>query len=109
VVLLHPGDDDRSLRRHVPLVDSNLAVGDAYADAEARALGSSISESGDVGLLVVGLVGGLQAAGDAFFLGPDGDQLVKALIYLGSQAYVDRWTIGVAILVSHVASSCCWQ
>jgi hypothetical protein len=34
VSFLHLADDDRSLDRHVPLMDGDLAGGDAYTNVE---------------------------------------------------------------------------
>jgi hypothetical protein len=111
VIPLYPGDNDRSLDGHVPFMDGDLAGGNAYADIQARALSSSMGESGDIGLVsdLIEFVSGHQAAGDTFFLGPNGDPLVKALIHPVGKAYMDRRPLRVIVFVGHAASSCCWQ
>jgi hypothetical protein len=35
VILLHLADNDRSFSRHVPLMNGNLAAGEAHADVQA--------------------------------------------------------------------------
>jgi hypothetical protein len=85
VVLLHLGGDDRSFDRHVPLLNGDLAGGNAYANVQARAPGGGMGKGGGIGLVVdffVDLTGRHQAAGDALFLGANGDPLIEALVHL---------------------------